>query len=110
MLIQRSSRLFLSIYLGAGISMASWGQDASTASAAPVAHVYVSSLPANSNTGVVNAYAASTTGRLTRVTGSPFKAINAGDNEYYKSTTSYNPGTGLGSLDVNALATTLGVN
>jgi hypothetical protein len=74
MLIQRSSRLFLSIYLGAAISMASWGQDASTASAAPVAYVYVSSLPANSNTAVVNAYAASTTGRLTRVIGSPFKA------------------------------------
>jgi kumamolisin len=41
--------------------------------------------------------------------GSPFKAIGAGDNEYYKSTGTYNPSTGLGSLDVNALATTLGV-
>lgn len=41
--------------------------------------------------------------------GSPFKAITSGDNEYYKSTATYNPGSGLGSLDVNALATTLGV-
>lgn len=42
--------------------------------------------------------------------GSPFKAITAGDNEYFKSTATYNPATGLGSLDVNALATTLGVH
>ncbi len=41
--------------------------------------------------------------------GSPFKAITAGTNEYYRSTASYNPSTGLGSLDVNALATALGV-
>jgi kumamolisin len=41
--------------------------------------------------------------------GSPFKAISAGDNEYFKSTSTYNPATGLGSLDVSALATTLGV-
>jgi subtilase family serine protease len=41
--------------------------------------------------------------------GSPFKAITSGDNEFYKSTATYNPSTGLGSLDVNALATTLGV-
>ena len=41
--------------------------------------------------------------------GSPFKAITAGDNEFYKSTASYNPSTGLGSLDVAALATALGV-
>ncbi|MEP7099059.1 MAG: S8 family serine peptidase, partial [Burkholderiales bacterium] len=40
--------------------------------------------------------------------GSPFKAITAGDNEFYKSTATYNPATGLGSLDVDALATTLG--
>ena len=42
--------------------------------------------------------------------GSPFKAIITGDNEYYKSAAHYNPATGLGSLDVNALATTLGVH
>jgi kumamolisin len=42
--------------------------------------------------------------------GSPFKAITAGDNEYYKAAAHYNPATGLGSLDVNALATTLGVH
>ena len=42
--------------------------------------------------------------------GSPFKAITSGDNEYYKSKATYNPGSGLGSLDVNALATTLGVH
>jgi len=42
--------------------------------------------------------------------GSPFKAITSGDNEYFKSTATYNPSTGLGSLDVNALATTLGVH
>lgn len=41
--------------------------------------------------------------------GSPFKPITAGDNEYYKSTATYNPSTGLGSLDVNALGTYLGV-
>ena len=40
---------------------------------------------------------------------SPFKAIVAGDNEYWKSVNSYNPATGLGSLDVSALATALGV-
>ncbi|MBV8124156.1 MAG: S8/S53 family peptidase [Burkholderiaceae bacterium] len=42
--------------------------------------------------------------------GSPFRAITSGDNEYYPSTPSYNPATGLGSLDVNALATALGVH
>ena len=40
--------------------------------------------------------------------GSPFKAITAGTNGFYKSTATYNPATGLGSLDVDALATTLG--
>jgi len=40
--------------------------------------------------------------------GSPFKAITSGDNEYFKSTATYNPATGLGSLDVNALAGALG--
>jgi len=42
-------------------------------------------------------------------TGSPFKAITAGNNAYYLSTPTYNPSTGLGSLDVSALATVLGV-
>jgi hypothetical protein len=74
MLIQQSSRLLLFTCLGAAISMASWCQDASTALTAPVAYVYVSRVSASGNTAVVNAYAASTTGRLTRVTGSPFKA------------------------------------
>jgi len=41
--------------------------------------------------------------------GSPFKAITTGDNEYWKASASYNPASGLGSLDVSALATTLGV-
>ena len=41
--------------------------------------------------------------------GSPFKAITTGDNEYWKAAPNYNPASGLGSLDVNALATTLGV-
>jgi kumamolisin len=41
--------------------------------------------------------------------GSPFKAITTGDNEYYKAAAHYNPASGLGSLDVSALATTLGV-
>jgi len=41
--------------------------------------------------------------------GSPFKAITTGDNEYYKAGPNYNPASGLGSLDVSALATTLGV-
>jgi hypothetical protein len=38
----------------------------------PVAFVYVSSNPNNSSTNEINAYAASTDGRLTPVTGSPF--------------------------------------
>ena len=41
--------------------------------------------------------------------GSPFRAITAGDNEYYQSTSTYNPSTGLGSLDVSNLAKALGV-
>ena len=40
--------------------------------------------------------------------GSPFKAITAGDNEYFKAAAHFNPASGLGSLDVNALATALG--
>ncbi len=40
--------------------------------------------------------------------GSPFKAITAGDNEFYPAVATYNPATGLGSLNVDALATTLG--
>jgi kumamolisin len=40
--------------------------------------------------------------------GSPFKAISSGDNEYYKSTGTFNPATGLGSLDVDALTGALG--
>jgi kumamolisin len=42
--------------------------------------------------------------------GSPFKAITVGDNGYFLAQGRYNPATGLGSLDVNALATTLGVH
>jgi hypothetical protein len=38
----------------------------------PVAYVYVSSNPNNSNTNEINAYAASANGRLSPVTGSPF--------------------------------------
>ena len=41
--------------------------------------------------------------------GSPFKAITAGTNQYYPSSAGYNPATGLGSLDVAALAKVLGV-
>ncbi len=41
--------------------------------------------------------------------GSPFKPITAGTNQYYASTAGYNPATGLGSLDVTALAKVLGV-
>jgi len=41
--------------------------------------------------------------------GSPFKAITTGTNDYYKAAPNYNPASGLGSLDVNALATALGV-
>lgn len=40
--------------------------------------------------------------------GSPFRAITAGTNEFYPATASYNPATGLGSVDVNQLAATLG--
>lgn len=39
--------------------------------------------------------------------GSPFRSIAFGSNEYYTSTAGYNPATGLGSLDVNALANAL---
>jgi hypothetical protein len=41
------------------------------ATSTPVAYVYVSSFP-SANKGQINAYSASTTGALTRVTGSPF--------------------------------------
>ena len=42
--------------------------------------------------------------------GSPFTPIAAGDNEYYKAAAHYNPATGLGSLNVDALAGVLGVH
>jgi kumamolisin len=41
--------------------------------------------------------------------GSPFKAITSGDNEYFKATATYNPATGLGSIDATALGTALGL-
>jgi len=37
---------------------------------------------------------------------SPFKAITTGDNEYWQATKSYNPASGLGSLDITKLAFT----
>jgi subtilase family serine protease len=40
---------------------------------------------------------------------SPFRAVTAGTNLYYKSTNRFNPATGLGSLDVANLARALGV-
>jgi kumamolisin len=39
---------------------------------------------------------------------SPFKSITTGDNEYYKAAATFNPASGLGSLNVDALATALG--
>ena len=42
--------------------------------------------------------------------GSPFKAITVGDNDFYKAGPNYNPASGLGSLDVTALAAALGVH
>lgn len=42
-------------------------------------------------------------------TRSPFRPITAGTNLYYKSTSSFNPATGLGSLDVTNLARAFGV-
>jgi kumamolisin len=41
--------------------------------------------------------------------GSPFRAVTAGTDFFYSSKASYNPATGLGSLDVANLARTLGV-
>ncbi len=41
--------------------------------------------------------------------GSPFRPITTGDNEYYKAAARFNPATGLGTLDIGALATALGV-
>lgn len=41
--------------------------------------------------------------------GSPFRAVTAGTNLYYSSKASYNPATGLGSLDVGNLARAMGV-
>jgi subtilase family serine protease len=41
---------------------------------------------------------------------SPFRAITSGTNLYYKSTNTFNPATGLGSLDVTNLARALGVS
>jgi hypothetical protein len=43
------------------------------ATSAPVAYVYVSSNPVNSSTNEIRAYAAAATGRLTPVSGSPFR-------------------------------------
>jgi subtilase family serine protease len=39
--------------------------------------------------------------------GSPFYAVTSGDNEFYTSAQSYNPATGLGSLNVGNLANAL---
>jgi hypothetical protein len=44
----------------------------------PVAFVYVSSTPANSSQSVINAFAASSTGQLTPVAGSPFAGNDGG--------------------------------
>lgn len=41
--------------------------------------------------------------------GSPFRAVTAGTDFFYASKASFNPATGLGSLDVANLARTLGV-
>ncbi|PRC93412.1 S53 family peptidase [Solimicrobium silvestre] len=35
---------------------------------------------------------------------SPFRAVTAGDNEYYQSTYGYSPATGIGAIDVTKLA------
>ena len=35
---------------------------------------------------------------------SPFRSVTAGDNEYYQSTYSYNPATGIGAIDATNLA------
>lgn len=40
-------------------------------------------------------------------TGSPFRAIKQGSNLFYKASQSYNPATGLGSLDVDNLSRAL---
>lgn len=40
-------------------------------------------------------------------TGSPFRAITSGDNLYWTAGPNYNPGSGLGSLDIDNLANTL---
>jgi kumamolisin len=67
-----------------------------------------SGLPAGQRIGAINPqlYAAFKTQGY--AAGSPFRAITTGDNEYYKAAAHYNPGSGLGSLDVNALSAALG--
>ena len=66
-----------------------------------------SSLPGTGRLGPINPklYAAFKTQGYS--TGSPFTPITNGDNEYYKAAAHYNPATGLGSLNVDALATAL---
>ncbi len=70
-----SRKLMLFAWLGTALSSAAvLGQDATTFNATrTVAYVYVSSLPANSNTAEVDAWAAAADGSLTPVDGSPFQ-------------------------------------
>jgi hypothetical protein len=73
--LTRSGELSITVFVAAACATAAHAQSAASAhSSAPTAYVYVSSVPANSNQSVINAYAASPAGELTAVNGSPFSA------------------------------------
>ena len=67
-----------------------------------------SGLPAGTRLGAINPQLYAAFKAQGYAAGSPFRAITTGDNEYYKAAAHYNPGSGLGSLDVNALSAALG--
>jgi kumamolisin len=67
-----------------------------------------SGLPAGTRIGPINPQLYAAFKAKGYAAGSPFRAITTGDNEYYKAAAHYNPGSGLGSLDVSALSAALG--
>ncbi len=67
-----------------------------------------SGMPAGTRIGAINPQLYAAFKAKGYAAGSPFRAITTGDNEYYKAAAHYNPGSGLGSLDVTALSTALG--
>jgi hypothetical protein len=68
-----SRKLMLVVCLSAALSTLSALAQQASPSTPSVAHIYVASLPANSSTTEIDAYAASASGTLTAVDGSPFQ-------------------------------------